>query len=78
MIITDELREQVLHRASRRCECVSDQCRHHRNGKRCPKGLRPDDWKVYYRRESAGAKLWNLEAWCLTCFDNNFGSAGQP
>lgn len=78
MQITDEMREQVLQRSGRRCECVSAKCRHHLSGKRCPRGLRGKDWKIYYRTEAAGANLWNLEAWCLTCFDNNFGAAGQP
>jgi len=78
VIITDEMRTQVLERAGRRCECVSAKCRHHRKGTRCPKGLRPNEWKIYYRTEAAGANLWNLEAWCLACFDNNFGTKGQP
>ena len=73
MEITDAMRDEVLARAERRCECVSKNCRHHRPGARCPKGLRPGQWKIYYRTESAGAALWNLEAWCMQCFENNFG-----
>lgn len=73
MEITDAMRAEVLERAGRRCECLSDGCRHHRKGGRCPRGLREGQWKVYYRTEAAGAALWNLEAWCLTCFENNYG-----
>lgn len=73
MEFTEEMKQQVLERSGRRCECVSENCRHHRAGSRCPRGLRAGEWKVYYRTESAGAALWNLEAWCLTCFDNNYG-----
>jgi hypothetical protein len=40
MEITDVMRDEVLKRAGRRCECVSGQCRHHREGGRCPRGLR--------------------------------------
>ncbi len=74
MIITDEMRSQLLKRAGYRCECMGGNCRHHRKGARCPRRLRPNEWKVYYRTEAAGANLWNLEAWCLTCFENNFGA----
>ena len=73
MEITDAMRDEVLKRAGRRCECVSGQCRHHRKGARCPRGLRARQWKIYYRTESAGAALWNLEAWCQECFKNNYG-----
>ena len=73
MEITDAMRAEVLKRSGRRCECVSGQCRHHREGSRCPRGLRPEQWKIYYRTESAGAALWNLEAWCEECFTNNYG-----
>jgi hypothetical protein len=70
--ITPQLRAEVLARAGRRCECQSGNCRHHRKGGRCPRGLRGDQWKIYYRTSRAGLIRWNLEAWCLTCFDNNF------
>jgi hypothetical protein len=73
MEITQEMRQEVLERSGRRCECLSEKCRHHRKGSRCPKGLRGNEWKIYYRTEAAGANLWNLEAWCLTCFKNNYG-----
>ncbi len=73
MEITEQMRHDLLERAGRRCECMSANCRHHRPGGRCPRTLRPGQWKVYYRTGSAGARLWNLEAWCLTCFKNNFG-----
>jgi 5-methylcytosine-specific restriction endonuclease McrA len=72
MQITDKMRAEVRERAGRRCECLSENCRHHRKGARCPKVLRDGDWKIYYRRASAGAALWNLEAWCSRCFDNNY------
>ena len=73
MEITDAMRAEVLQRAGRRRECLSGQCRHHRKGSRCPRRLRPEQWKIYYRTESAGAALWNLEAWCQECFVNNYG-----
>jgi len=73
MEIIDAMRDEVLKRAGRRCECVSGQCRHHRQDARCPRGLRAREWKIYYRTESAGAALWNLEAWCADCFTNNYG-----
>lgn len=72
MKITDELKAEVLERAGRRCECQSGNCRHHRKGGRCKNGLRPGQWKIYWRTEAGGSNAWNLEAWCLVCFDNNF------
>lgn len=79
MQITDAMRADVLERSSRRCECLSANCRHRRKGSRCPRGLRglrglrEGQWKIYCRTESAGANLWNLEAWCVLCFENNYG-----
>lgn len=73
MEITEQMKNEVLERSGRRCECVSKNCRHHRPATRCPKGLRTEGWKVYYRTASAGANLWNLEAWCFQCFENNYG-----
>ena len=58
--------------AERRCECSGDNCSHHRGGARCKKGLRGDDWKIYWRRAEVGATRDNVRAWCLTCFGNNF------
>ena len=73
MEITDAMRQEVLERSGRRCECQSKNCRHHRPSARCKNGLRGSEWKIYYRTEAAGANLWNLEAWCLRCFENNYG-----
>lgn len=72
MEITEKVRHDVLTRAGRRCECQGPHCRHHRKGGRCKNGLRGQDWKIYRRSERGAARAWNLEAWCLTCFDNNF------
>lgn len=44
MEITDKMRNDLLGRSGRRCECVSKKCRHHRPATRCPKGLRTDGW----------------------------------
>ena len=73
MHVSDEIKEQILARSGRRCECVSEKCRHHRGGSRCPKGLRPDQWQVHVRSETAGDQLWNLDAWCDACYQNNVG-----
>ena len=72
MEITEEMRAGALERSGRRCECRSANCRHHRRGGRCTHGLRGDQWKIYWRTDGAGGKHWNLEAWCLECFANNF------
>ncbi len=72
MEITDEMRANVLERSGRRCECQSGNCRHHRRGGRCKHGLRGDQWKIYWRTDGGGDQQWNLEAWCLECFGNNF------
>ncbi|HIF24144.1 MAG TPA: hypothetical protein EYQ27_20110 [Gemmatimonadetes bacterium] len=72
MEITEEMRTKVPERSGRRCECLSENCRNHRKGGRCPRGLRDDDLRIYYRTEAGGAALWNLEAWCLVCFKNNY------
>ena len=39
MEITDAMRDKVLKSAGRCYECVSGQCRHHREGAQCPRGL---------------------------------------
>ncbi|MEM7415275.1 MAG: hypothetical protein AAF389_07250 [Gemmatimonadota bacterium] len=70
--ITDELRERVRQRADNRCECQGSACRHHRRGARCKRGLRGDQWKIFWHSEKAGDDPNNLEAWCLDCFANNF------
>jgi class 3 adenylate cyclase len=72
MQITDEVRAQVQAMAGRRCECHGDQCRHHLKGARCKRGLRGDQWKIFWRTESGGLDRGNIEAWCLECFSNNF------
>lgn len=61
-----------MEQAGRRCECTGKDCRHHRRGGRCPRGLRGDEWKVFWRAESGGATRANIEAWCPECFGNNF------
>lgn len=77
MKITDKMRAQVLDRAGRRCECMSGNCRHHRKGGRCKHGLRGDKWKIYWRTEAGTTQAWNVEAWCLECFVNNFTVPGS-
>lgn len=72
MDVTDKMRREALERAGRRCECQSGNCRHHRKGGRCKRGLRDGQWKIYWRTERGRDNPWNLEAWCLECFDNNF------
>ena len=72
MKITQELRAFAMEQAGRRCECTGSACRHHLRGGRCKRGLRGDDWKVYWRAESGGANRDNIEAWCPECFANNF------
>jgi len=61
-----------MEQAGRRCECTGKNCRHHLKGMRCKRGLRGDQWKVYWRSETGGLTRENIEAWCLECFDNNF------
>jgi len=61
-----------MEQAGRRCECTGDNCRHHLRGARCKRGLRGDQWKVFWHSEDGGATRDNIEAWCLECFDNNF------
>ena len=72
MDITPEVRAFAIEQAGRRCECTGSNCRHHLRGARCKRGLRGDEWRVYWRNESGGATRENIEAWCLACFDNNF------
>jgi len=72
MQITDAVGAEVLALAGRRCECHGDSCRHHLKGSRCKKGLRGDQWKIYWRSETGGVARRNIEAWCLDCFANNF------
>jgi class 3 adenylate cyclase len=70
--ITQELRAFAIEQADKRCECAGKNCRHHLKGARCKRGLRGDQWKVFWRREDGGASRDNIEAWCLECFANNF------
>lgn len=72
MKITQEVKAFAIEQAKRRCECTGANCRHHLSGARCKRGLRGDDWKVYWRSEDGGMTRENIEAWCLECFDNNF------
>ena len=70
--ITEEARAHARAQAEGRCECQEANCRHHRAGARCPRGLRGDRWKVYWRSENGGIARENIEAWCQECFKNNF------
>jgi len=70
--ITAELKALAMERAGRRCECEGQNCRHHLRGARCKRGLRGDDWKIYWRTEDGGPTRENIQAWCLDCFENNF------
>jgi len=70
--ITQEVRAFAMEQAARRCECSGKDCRHHLSGGRCKRGLRGDEWKVFWRTESGGATRENIEAWCPECFANNF------
>lgn len=72
MKITQEVRAFAIDQAGRRCECTGTNCRHHLHGARCKRGLRGDQWKVFWRSEGAGVTRDNIEAWCLECFANNF------
>lgn len=72
MKLTQEVRAFAMEQAGRRCECNAKNCRHHLSGGRCKRGLRGDEWKVFWREESKGATRENIEAWCLECFANNF------
>ena len=72
MKITQEVRAFAMEQAGRRCECTQSGCRHHLRGTRCKRGLRGDDWKVFWRTEGGGATRENMAAWCLECFANNF------
>ena len=72
MKITPEVKAFAIEQAERRCECTGAKCRHHRAGSRCKRGLRGDQWKVFWRSEDGGLTRENIEAWCLECFDNNF------
>jgi class 3 adenylate cyclase len=70
--ITPEVKAFVIKLADKRCECAGKDCRHHLKGTRCKKGLRDDQWKVYWKKEDGGVTRENLQAWCLECFQNNF------
>ncbi|MGD2045370.1 MAG: hypothetical protein PVJ80_08350 [Gemmatimonadota bacterium] len=72
MKITQDVRAFAMEQAGRRCECTGKNCRHHLSGARCKRGLRGDDWKVFWRKEDGGLTRENIEAWCLECFSNNF------
>lgn len=67
-VIEDSTRKSLVERALRRCECQNPECRHHRAGTRCTRGLRGEDWYVVVREPNAGEKLWNLLAMCPECF----------
>ena len=66
--ISESTRQALIERAGRRCECHSPECRHHRPGARCPRGLRGDEWYVMVRERGSGEKMWNLLAMCSECF----------
>jgi class 3 adenylate cyclase len=70
--LTPEVRAFAMEQAGRRCECSGKKCRHHLAGLRCKRGLRGDQWKVFWRSEGKGATRDNIEAWCVECFANNF------
>lgn len=70
--ITAEVRALAMEQAGRRCQCTGKSCRHHLGGARCKRGLRGDDWKVFWRKEDGGTTPDNIEAWCTECFANNF------
>lgn len=72
MQITQEVRAFALEQANRRCECTGEQCRHHLRGGRCKRGLRGDEWKVFWQTEDGGVTRDNIQAWCPECFANNF------
>ena len=72
VMITEEVRARAREQAEARCECQGANCRHHRRGARCKRGLRGDQWKVYWRSESGGVARRNIDAWCLGCFESNF------
>lgn len=72
MKITQEVKAFAIEQAGRRCECTGSDCRHHLSGSRCKRGLRGDEWKVFWRDENGGTTRENIEAWCLECFGNNF------
>lgn len=72
MRITPEVRAFAMEQAGRRCECAGADCRHHRKNARCKRGLRGDQWKVFWKSESGGLTRENIQAWCLECFSNNY------
>lgn len=72
MKISQELKALAIEQADRRCECSGENCRHHRAGSRCKRGLRGDQWKVFWRTEGGGIARENISAWCIECFGNNF------
>lgn len=72
MDITPEVKAFALEQASRRCECAGSNCRHHLKAQRCKRGLRGDQWKVYWRTDTGGVTRENIQAWCLDCFACNF------
>lgn len=72
MNITQEVRAFALDQANRRCECTGEQCRHHLRGSRCKRGLRGDEWKVFWHTEDGGVTRDNIQAWCPECFANNY------
>jgi class 3 adenylate cyclase len=70
--MTQEVKAFAMEQAGRRCECTGQNCRHHLKGARCKRGLRGDQWRVFWRSEGGGLNRDNIEAWCLECFGNNF------
>ena len=72
MKITQEVRAFAIEQAGRRCECTGQSCRHHLRGTRCKRGLRGDQWKVFWKSEGGGVTRENVQAWCLDCFANNY------
>ena len=72
MRITPEVKAFAMQQAGRRCECTGSSCRHHLKGARCKRGLRGDQWKVFWKSEGGGLTRDNLQAWCLECFANNY------
>lgn len=70
--ITQDVKAFAILQAHRRCECSGANCRHHLRGTRCKRGLRGDQWKVFWKKVDGGVTRENIEAWCLECFGNNF------
>jgi hypothetical protein len=76
--ITQDVKAFAVQQAGRRCECAGENCRHHLRGARCKRGLRGDQWKVYWKKVDGGVTRENIQAWCLDCFTNNFEVPVEP